>query len=208
MRKVYLTAMLACTAACAANPTPGIPDLARQSDARTVAHVLNRTGFGPRPGDIQRVQSLGLRKYHEEQLHPERLPDEAVQPRLESLSGLDMTARTFATDYYLPMTAARQEFTNTQKASGSAARPAHLGWHLLPVAAMSLPGGDKPVSVIQQPAIIPISGSSENQKILDDLQVRNSFCAVSERQCKKAQDFWFNHRTWTRADQDRPVRSI
>ena len=74
------------------------------------------------------------------------MADAVVQPQLEGLSALTMSARTFATDYYLPMVAARQEFTDTQKAPAGPARPAPLRWHLLPVAAMSLPGGDKPVS--------------------------------------------------------------
>ena len=29
-------------------------------DARTVAHVLDRIGFGARPGDIARIQQAGL----------------------------------------------------------------------------------------------------------------------------------------------------
>ena len=31
-----------------------------KADARTVAHVLDRIGFGPRPGDVARVQQMGL----------------------------------------------------------------------------------------------------------------------------------------------------
>ena len=188
----------------------GAPDRVRQPDARTVAHVLNRAGFGPRPGDIQRVQALGLRMYLEEQLHPDRMADEVVQPQLEALSALKMSARTFATDYYLPMVSARQEFTATQKPSGSVTKSAHLGWHLLPVAAMSLPGGDKPVSVIQQPAIIPeeLRFQRENQEVLDQLQAQKLLRAVhSERQLQEVlTDFWFNHfNVDARKIEDRPV---
>jgi hypothetical protein len=32
-------------------------------DARTVLHVLNRIGFGARPGDLERVQQMGVAAY-------------------------------------------------------------------------------------------------------------------------------------------------
>src|SRR5262245_6648549 len=35
-----------------------------------VTHLLNRTAFGARPGDLERVQKIGGEKYLEEQLHP------------------------------------------------------------------------------------------------------------------------------------------
>ena len=50
------------------------------ADARTVVHVLNRVGFGPAPGDVERVQRAGVDAYIAEQLMPSRLPDEALAP--------------------------------------------------------------------------------------------------------------------------------
>src|SRR5712692_7527463 len=118
MPKVYLLAFVACFgAACATNRVPVLSEHAPRPDVRTVLHVLNRTGFGPRPSDIERVQNMGLRAYLDEQLHPELIPDGDLQPRLAPLMALNMSARAFATDYYMPMVAARQEFTNTQKIS-------------------------------------------------------------------------------------------
>ena len=35
-------------------------------DDRAIAHVLNRLGFGPRPGDLERVRAMGLEDYVEE----------------------------------------------------------------------------------------------------------------------------------------------
>src|SRR5690349_21084811 len=32
-------------------------------------HVLNRLAFGPRPGDVERVQRIGVQQYIDEQLH-------------------------------------------------------------------------------------------------------------------------------------------
>jgi uncharacterized protein (DUF1800 family) len=47
-----------------------------------IVHVLNRLGFGPRPGDVQKVKAMGLQKYIDLQLNPERIPDTAVEQKL------------------------------------------------------------------------------------------------------------------------------
>ena len=39
--------------------------ISSDADERTIAHVLNRIGFGPRPGDIERVGRMGLEAYIE-----------------------------------------------------------------------------------------------------------------------------------------------
>lgn len=39
-----------------------------------VVHVLNRLGFGPRPGDIQNVQGMGVQRYIQQQLNPQSIP--------------------------------------------------------------------------------------------------------------------------------------
>jgi uncharacterized protein (DUF1800 family) len=40
-----------------------------------IVHVLNRLTFGPAPGDIEKVQAMGLDKYIEQQLHPQSIPE-------------------------------------------------------------------------------------------------------------------------------------
>ncbi len=62
---------------------------------RTV-HALNRLTFGPRPGDVERVKSIGLDKWIDEQLHPEKIDDGALQARLANFRTLDMSAREMA----------------------------------------------------------------------------------------------------------------
>lgn len=37
-------------------------------------HVLNRLAFGPRPGDVQRVDTMGVEAYISQQLHPGSIP--------------------------------------------------------------------------------------------------------------------------------------
>src|SRR5262245_53598781 len=139
MPKVYALALVACgAAACASNPHPALLDRTNPPpDPRTVAQVVNRVSFGLRPGDIERVQSMGIRAYLEEQLHPERIPDQPI-PSLSSLSAVQLTAREFATDYYQPMANARQDFGNTQKVAKAPAKLPYLQGHLLPIAAVTL----------------------------------------------------------------------
>ncbi|MBI4499863.1 MAG: DUF1800 domain-containing protein [Gemmatimonadetes bacterium] len=47
-------------------------------------HALNRLTFGPRPGDVNRVAAMGVDRFLDEQLHPERLADRSLKRRLES----------------------------------------------------------------------------------------------------------------------------
>ncbi len=61
-------------------PLPGpapVPALA--SDAAGVRHLLGRLTFGPRPGEVERVQAMGVGAWLDQQLAPDRLPDPAGQ---------------------------------------------------------------------------------------------------------------------------------
>src|SRR3989440_11081716 len=57
-----------------------------------VTHLLNRIGFGLRPGQCERVQQIGVDKYIEEQLHPEHLDDSNVDQHLSALRSMLMNA--------------------------------------------------------------------------------------------------------------------
>ncbi len=56
---------------------------AAPSDRDEIVHVLNRITFGPRPGDVEMVQKMGLRNFIEQQLHPETIDDSAVDQELQ-----------------------------------------------------------------------------------------------------------------------------
>lgn len=51
-------------------------------DQKRVIHALNRLTFGPRPGDVERVRQMGVDKWIDLQLHPERIDDSALDSRL------------------------------------------------------------------------------------------------------------------------------
>jgi uncharacterized protein (DUF1800 family) len=69
------------------------------SDARLALHALNRLTFGPRPGDVQQVMAMGVERWIELQLHPEKIDDSALDARLEPLRTLRMSTKEIAEDF-------------------------------------------------------------------------------------------------------------
>lgn len=64
---------------------------------RKILHVLNRLGYGARPGDVEKVKAMGLDKYIETQLAPDRIPDTVVEGKVKGLTVFGMTtAEVFA----------------------------------------------------------------------------------------------------------------
>src|SRR6185295_15585080 len=73
-----------------------------------IIHVLNRLGFGARPGDVERVKAMGVEKYIEQQLHPEQIADSAAETKLRELSVLNMTTAELYEKYPQPGQLLRQ----------------------------------------------------------------------------------------------------
>jgi uncharacterized protein (DUF1800 family) len=56
-----------------------------------ILHVLNRLTFGPRPGDVEKVRRLGVDKWVDLQLHPDRISENPVlEDKLKPLETLRM----------------------------------------------------------------------------------------------------------------------
>ncbi len=55
-----------------------------------VLHALNRFTFGPRPGDVEAVQAMGLDKWFERQLNPASIDDSALEQRLDMFPAMRM----------------------------------------------------------------------------------------------------------------------
>lgn len=71
--------------------TAGAQRSARLNEDQRVLHVLNRLGFGARPGDVERVKAMGLDNYINQQLSPEKINDAVAQEKVKNLAVLDMT---------------------------------------------------------------------------------------------------------------------
>ena len=73
------------------------------SKDQQILHALNRLTFGPRPGDVETVRKMGLKKWIDQQLHPERVAENPeVAARLRPLESLQMSAAEIATNYPPP----------------------------------------------------------------------------------------------------------
>jgi len=55
-------------------PPPAVSHAVAVPQDNHEIHVLNRLGFGPRPGDIERVKKIGVERYIQEQLNPRSIP--------------------------------------------------------------------------------------------------------------------------------------
>ena len=53
--------------------------------------ALNRLTFGPRPGDVARVEAMGVDKWIDQQLYPEKLDDTALEARLDSYPAMRLS---------------------------------------------------------------------------------------------------------------------
>ena len=55
-----------------------------------VLHALNRLTFGPRPGDVAAVEKMGLNKWFELQLNPQKIDDSALEARLAEYPAMNL----------------------------------------------------------------------------------------------------------------------
>ncbi|MEQ1730045.1 MAG: DUF1800 domain-containing protein [Vicinamibacterales bacterium] len=98
-------------AACSALGTllaAGTPAAPPATDVRAALHVLNRITWGPRPGDLERVQRMGVERFIDQQLHPDMLDDGGLERRLERFETLQLTSRDIAVQFAIPALEARR----------------------------------------------------------------------------------------------------
>ena len=103
---ILMTSLLAATFAVGARAqtmkSPKAKPSGRLSEDQQILHVLNRLGFGARPGDVARVKAIGVNKYIEQQLFPDRIDDSASEARLQNLETLRMTSAELYEKYPQP----------------------------------------------------------------------------------------------------------
>jgi uncharacterized protein (DUF1800 family) len=111
MKRLLTAFAIAFSATAAATSFP--------NDELTIQHVLNRIAFAPRPGDVERVKTMGLQRYIDEQLRPERIDDGAMAGRLAGLATIGLGTRDIVEQFERPMIEARRE----KKADGGQPSP-------------------------------------------------------------------------------------
>src|SRR5689334_11349271 len=179
------------------------------TEEQRIIHVLNRLGFGARPGDVERVKAMGVEKYIEQQLNPEKIADTVAENKIRELSVLSMTTAELYEKYPQPGQLLRQlqargklpddlaEARENRVKGGANAKPEDMS-------------ADPAKTNQNQPAANPLdneknrqaiqeyyreNGLQRPQRIIDELQASRIVRAVySERQLQEVMvDFWTNH---------------
>ena len=68
-------------------------------EQRRALQALNRLTFGPRPGDVQQVMTMGVDQWIDLQLHPEKIDDSTLTARLEPLRTVRMSTKEIAEEF-------------------------------------------------------------------------------------------------------------
>jgi uncharacterized protein (DUF1800 family) len=166
-----MLALVVVTTVSASGPGSAVPS---RPDDKTILHVLNRIGFGARPGDVERVREIGLARYIDTQLSPERIADDAMASRLSGFETLALSSRRIAEDYYMPAQMARRQ--DKQQAGKTAA------------AETADPAGKK-----RTPEEMELA-RKQREVVVELTEQKILRAAYSERQLEEVMtDFWFNH---------------
>ena len=154
-------------------------------DDRAIVHVLNRIGFGPAPGDLERVRTIGLSAYIDQQLQPERLDDSRMAARLAAFETLSKSTQEMAQQYYLPAQMARRQAQRQQSAQTPAGSD--------PSMTTTTPPNDaarREMMTPEQAEAVRV----ERQALTELMQAKLLRAAYSDRQLEEVMvDFWFNH---------------
>ncbi len=142
-----------------------------------IVHALNRLGYGPRPGDVDQVRAIGLEKWIDQQLHPDRIAEPAVAAHLASLRTLRLSTGDLIARYEVPPEA-RKEIQ---------AKRAELGDN----------ASEEQTREARRELMQKYRGQMEGtpQEVVQELQSAKILRAVySERQLDEVMaDFWMNH---------------
>ncbi len=76
--------------------------VAQMDERKRALHALNRLTFGSRPGDVERVMAMGVDKWIDQQLHPEKIDDHALEARLTPFRTLRMDTRQIVENFLPP----------------------------------------------------------------------------------------------------------
>ena len=85
-----------------ANKKKQEPATTPMDEQKRALHALNRLAFGPRPGDVERVTAMGVDKWIDQQLHPDKIDDHALDARLEPFRTLRMNTREIVENFPPP----------------------------------------------------------------------------------------------------------
>jgi uncharacterized protein (DUF1800 family) len=184
-------------------------------EEQRILHVLNRLGFGARPGDVERVRAVGLERYIEQQLFPEKISDAVAEAKVKNLPALQLSTSELYAKYPQPGALLRimerrgqlpPELAGVAEArkKGQAAQSTPNAPGMDDGGAMAKPEGAAKEDEAQQNNLaarrafrdyLLKNGLRSPQQLTSELQASRILRAVySERQLQEVMvDFWTNH---------------
>lgn len=160
------------------------------NEDQAITHALNRLAYGPRPGDVERIRQMGLERWIDQQLNPERIDDAALENRLaDKYATLSMSPKELADKFPTPAQIAKKE--GETKADAKQELQEQRRDAAAQMAQSMESTGDTNTDKAQM-ALAKIQGPG---RIVADLSMAKLDRAVySERQLEAVmEDFWFNH---------------
>ena len=166
---------------------PKTPSL---TEEQRIIHVLNRLGFGARPGDVERVKAMGVDNYINQQLNPEKISDTVAENKVRDLSVLSMPTAELYEKYPQPGQLLRQLQARGKMPAEMPDDKAKDNPNTPPANPLD---NEKNRQAIQE--YYRENGLQRPQRIIDELQASRILRAVySERQLQEVMvDFWTNH---------------
>src|SRR4051794_28507861 len=141
------------------------------NDRQRALHALNRLAFGPRPGDVDTVVKDGVNVWIEQQLHPEAIPDRAVEARISALPTMKLSNAQIVRTYYGPVLMARKK-ANAEAKDGEVDKKEARREFMRDV-----PPDQRPQVVMNDLLTERIVRAAESDRQLNEVMV----------------DFWMNH---------------
>jgi uncharacterized protein (DUF1800 family) len=137
----------------------------RMSERDRAQHAFDRLAFGARPGDVDRVLAIGVDRWIEQQLHPERIADRAVEARLAKYETLTWSDDEAMRKIAMPLFEARRARKNQKDDKDGDPAP------------IRMPRGQRPQRIVAELSAQRILRAAESERQLNEVMV----------------DFWMNH---------------
>ncbi len=184
------------------------------TEDQRIIHVLNRLGFGARPGDVERVKAMGVENYINQQLTPNSIADTVAENKVKNLEVLSMSTAELYEKFPQPGQLIRQlqargllsselaEARDNRVKGGSNATPGEQPkreGEMMPEGNPPPPANGNPLDNAKYRAVLQEyyreNGLQQPQRIMAELQASRIMRAVySERQLNEVMvDFWTNH---------------
>ncbi len=101
---------------------PAAAGVADSTERGRALHALNRLTYGPRPGDVDRLLAIGVNRWIEEQLHPDRIADAKLDEHLAGFEVLGVSTEAMGEMFRAQQRARREEQRRTSEDDSSAGR--------------------------------------------------------------------------------------